>query len=52
VGCIGCGLCVKACTEEAIAVENFLAKIDYSKCTGCGACVAKCPQKSIRMVNC
>lgn len=46
-GCIGCMLCVKACENGAITVENNLAHIDYSKCTGCGKCAQKCPQKII-----
>lgn len=48
-GCIACGLCVKNCPEQAITLDNFLAKIDYSKCTGCGTCVSKCPKKVILM---
>ena len=48
-GCIACGLCVKNCPEQAIVLDNFLAKIDYSKCTGCGTCVSKCPKKVILM---
>ena len=44
VGCIGCMKCVKVCEQEAIKVENFLAKIDYSKCIGCGKCAEACPR--------
>lgn len=47
VGCIGCGLCVKACEFDAVKVENFNATIDQEKCTGCGECVKKCPKKAI-----
>ena len=43
-GCIGCMKCQKTCPSEAIKVENFLARIDYSKCTGCGQCVEVCPK--------
>lgn len=46
-GCMGCSLCAKNCPQQAIVVENFLAKVDYSKCTGCGACTEKCPTKAI-----
>ncbi len=47
VGCIGCGLCVKACEFDAVKVENFNATIDQDKCTGCGECAKKCPKKAI-----
>jgi len=48
VSCIGCGKCVKVCPVEAISVENFLAKIDYSKCINCGKCEDACPTNAIR----
>jgi len=47
VGCIACDICVKVCPYEAIAVNAFLAEIDYTKCTSCGLCVAKCPDDTI-----
>ncbi len=47
VGCISCKLCEKACEAGAIAVNDYVASIDYAKCTGCDACVEKCPRKII-----
>ena len=41
--CIGCGQCIKSCSQEAIHFnENKKAEIDYQKCIGCGQCVAVC----------
>ncbi|MCM8795487.1 MAG: RnfABCDGE type electron transport complex subunit B, partial [Candidatus Omnitrophica bacterium] len=48
VGCIGCGLCVKACKFEAIHIIDNLAVIDYNKCTSCSECVKVCPVKCIK----
>lgn len=47
VGCIGCGICVKQCENEAVQVTNFLSKIDYTRCQNCGKCAEKCPAKVI-----
>lgn len=49
-GCIACGLCAKACSFDAIHVENGVAVVDREKCVGCGACAAKCPKKIIELV--
>lgn len=47
VGCVGCGICVKNCSNDAVKVEDFHAIIDHEKCTGCGVCAEKCPKKII-----
>jgi Na+-translocating ferredoxin:NAD+ oxidoreductase subunit B len=47
--CIGCGKCVKICTDirQAITMENNLAYIDFDKCITCGKCVNECPTGAI-----
>ena len=48
--CTGCGICIDACPEEAISVEN-IAVIDTIKCTGCGSCADECPNEAISLPN-
>ncbi len=50
-GCIGCMKCVKACEYDAVKVENFCAKVDYTKCVGCGKCHEACPVKAIDVIE-
>ena len=47
VGCTACTLCVKNCPSGAIAINNFLAVMDYEKCTHAGICREKCPTGTI-----
>lgn len=47
VACIGCKRCEKACADDAIHVDSFLARIDQDKCTHCGRCAEECPMQTI-----
>ena len=40
--CIGCSLCVKACSQNAITIVGKKAVIDLEKCNLCAACVEAC----------
>lgn len=41
--CIKCGVCVKACREDAISLTEEGIVLDASKCNHCGRCVKSCP---------
>lgn len=41
--CIGCGVCVKACRNNAITLENGKITVDNEKCNFCGRCCKACP---------
>lgn len=50
--CNGCGICVTACHEGAIGMENGKAKLlrdDY--CDGLGDCLPACPTEAISFVE-
>ena len=49
-GCLGYGTCVKACTFDAIHIENGIAVVDKDKCKACGKCVSVCPHHLIELV--
>ena len=50
--CVGCGLCVNACKESAIALvegKAMLLREDY--CDGLGNCLPVCPTNAISFVE-
>ena len=49
--CLGYGDCTRVCPQDAIHVENEIAKVDPQKCIGCGMCVRECPNHIIKLVN-
>ncbi len=49
--CIGCGICAKTCTHDAITVENNIAYIDPAKCKLCRECEAMCPTGAIHGIG-
>lgn len=47
--CNRCGVCLKACAHNAIAVLEGGAEIDVNACVGCGRCITACLQKAINV---
>lgn len=45
--CIGCGLCIKDCFPDDIAIVNGKARAKNVTCIKCGHCIAVCPQKAL-----
>lgn len=44
--CTGCGLCVDACANGAVTVEDGLSRTARDLCTGLGGCVEVCPNRA------
>ena len=49
--CLGYGDCVRICPEDAISIENGVARVDPKKCIGCGMCTRECPHNIIRLIK-
>ena len=47
--CTGCGICLKACVQNAIAIIEGKARIDADKCAGCGRCITACSMKAVNI---
>jgi len=45
--CIGCGLCIENCPQQAISLLWGQASIDQSRCNQCHHCVEICSQGAI-----
>ncbi len=48
--CLGMGTCVKACSFDALRMENGIAVVDDLKCTACGQCAKVCPKGVIEIL--
>ncbi len=48
--CQGCGTCVEACPNLALAIVGGKAVVDRERCLLCGYCAPVCPQFAIRVV--
>lgn len=44
--CIMCGVCAKACREDAITIQDGKLTLDTTKCNYCGRCVKSCPTEA------
>lgn len=49
--CLGYGDCAKVCPQDAIAIENGVARVNPKKCIGCGICTRECPNGLIHLVK-
>jgi uncharacterized Fe-S center protein len=47
--CTACGVCLRACAHDAIAIADNGAVIDAGRCVGCGRCISICEVEAIRI---
>jgi aryl-alcohol dehydrogenase-like predicted oxidoreductase len=48
--CEGCGICVKACPNNALSLKNGKAVVDHKLCFLCGYCSPVCSEFAIRII--
>lgn len=50
--CIGCGICVDACPQEVLGIDDGLMAVDNEDaCIGCGDCLEECPMGAITEIQ-
>lgn len=49
VRCIGCGICVDVCPNEALVMQDGRTTLVAVLCEGCGVCVGFCEQKALEL---
>lgn len=49
--CTGCGICVEACPNEALELQNGFAHVIVERCTECGICAEVCPQGAVQLLS-
>jgi Na+-translocating ferredoxin:NAD+ oxidoreductase RNF subunit RnfB len=50
-GCIGCKICEKKCSQQAIKVKENIARINPDLCNNCGECAQLCPVGCILFIK-
>lgn len=49
-GCLGFGDCAEACPQNAICIQDGVARVIHRDCIGCGVCTRVCPNHLISLV--
>jgi pyruvate formate lyase activating enzyme len=49
--CTRCGLCISACPEKAISIQDKALSIDRKKCTSCGDCLSVCVPQALKVLG-
>jgi pyruvate formate lyase activating enzyme len=50
--CLGCGLCLKVCAQQALSSAGDGARsIDRERCDCCGECAERCPGEALNLLG-
>ncbi len=47
--CIGCKICQKRCSMEAISIKENVSSVNLERCIGCGLCTSTCKTQAIQL---